>query len=117
MPSGPASSRGELIFKGYDNETMADIVEVTTRTVNNWRRLLHERTDHLLALVRKQGSGRTLRGASATPNFFLMRCATILDVHRSAGYPAAKAPSKWLKAGVMEAGALSFLILARRKVE
>ena len=28
---------------------------------------------------------RTERGASSTPNFFLMRCATILDVHRSAG--------------------------------
>ena len=34
---------------------------------------------------------RTERGVSSTPNFFLMRCATILDVHRSAGYPAATA--------------------------
>ena len=52
---------GELILKGYDNETIADIVEVTPRSVSNWRKALNEHNDHLCALVRKQGSGRTPR--------------------------------------------------------
>ena len=50
---------GELILKGYDNETIADIVEVTPRSVNNWRKALKEHNENLCALVRKQGSGRT----------------------------------------------------------
>ena len=52
---------GELILKGYDNDTIADIVEVTTRTVNNWRRTLGARNDDLRALVRQNGSGRIPR--------------------------------------------------------
>jgi len=52
---------GELILKGYDNDTIADSVDVTTRTVNNWRRTLEARNDDLRALVRKNGSGRIPR--------------------------------------------------------
>jgi transposase len=52
---------GELILKGYDNETIADIVEVTPRSVNNWRKALNEHNENLCALVRKQGSGRIPR--------------------------------------------------------
>ena len=52
---------GELILKGYDNDTIADIVEVTTRTVNHWRRVLEAHNDDLRALVRKNGSGRRSR--------------------------------------------------------
>ena len=52
---------GELILKGYDNATIADIVDVTTRTVSNWRRTLNEHNAKLYALARKQGSGRIAR--------------------------------------------------------
>jgi|SRR5215469_9038643 len=52
---------GELILKGYDNATIADIVDVTSRTVSNWRRKLNERDAELCALARKQGSGRIPR--------------------------------------------------------
>jgi predicted transcriptional regulator len=31
---------GELILKGYDNETIADIVEVTPSAVQKWRKKL-----------------------------------------------------------------------------
>ena len=49
---------GELILKGYDNETIADIVGVSISSVNNWRTILTEHNDDLCALVRKTGSGR-----------------------------------------------------------
>jgi transposase len=32
----------DLIFKGYDNEEIADIVEVTVRTVRRWRTKLKD---------------------------------------------------------------------------
>ena len=50
-----------MILNGCDNETIADAVGVTTRSVNNWRNALNEHNDDLCALVRKQGSGRTPR--------------------------------------------------------
>ena len=49
---------GELILKGYDNETISDIVGVSISSVNNWRTILNEHNDDLCALVRKTGSGR-----------------------------------------------------------
>ena len=52
---------GELILKGYDNETIADIVDVHVRTVSRWRQTLKERKDDLCSLVRKKGSGQTSR--------------------------------------------------------
>jgi transposase len=63
---------GELILKGYDNETIADIVQVTPRSVSNWRNILKDHNDDLCALVRKQGSGRTPR--------LTLRQKPILDV-------------------------------------
>ena len=48
---------GELILKGYDNETIADIVEVTPSAVQKWRKKLRENSDDLCCLVRKKGSG------------------------------------------------------------
>jgi len=52
---------GELILKGYDNETIADITAVHVRTVNRWRQTLGKRDGNLCALVRKKGSGQTAR--------------------------------------------------------
>jgi transposase len=48
---------GELILKGYDNDEVADIVEVTPSIVRKWRKKLKENSDDLCCLVRKKGSG------------------------------------------------------------
>jgi len=82
---------GELILKGYDNETIADIVEVTTRTVNNWRQSLNIHNDNLCALVRKTGSGRTSR-LNNTQKQQLK--AIILKGAVAAGYPAERWTSR-----------------------
>ena len=50
-----------MILKGYDNETIADICDVTIRAVTMWRKKLKEHNDDLLALVRKKGSGKKSR--------------------------------------------------------
>jgi transposase len=52
---------GELILKGYNNETIADIAEVHVRTVNRWRQALVKHDGDLCVLVREKGSGRTAR--------------------------------------------------------
>jgi transposase len=49
---------GVLILKGYDNEEIADILEVSPRSVQNWRRKLRAHGDDLTCLVRRKGSGR-----------------------------------------------------------
>jgi transposase len=50
----------ELIFKGYDNDDIAAIVDVTVRTVRHWRKKLKNNAK-LCALPRKKGSGRVPR--------------------------------------------------------
>jgi transposase len=52
---------GRLILKGYDNEEIADIVEVSVSSVKNWRKTLREHGDDISSLVRKKGSGRPSR--------------------------------------------------------
>ena len=47
-----------MILKGYDNETIADIVNVSISSVTNWRKILNAHNDDLCSLVRKTGSGR-----------------------------------------------------------
>jgi len=59
--SGKRLLGGEMILKGYDNETIADVAEVNVRTVNRWRQRLKKQNDDLYALARKQGSGRIPR--------------------------------------------------------
>ena len=49
---------GELIFKGYDNEEIADIVEVSVSAVRKWRKKLKDNGDDLSVLHRKCGSGK-----------------------------------------------------------
>jgi len=46
-----------MILKGYDNDTIADIVEVTPSAVQKWRKKLKEHSDDLCCLLRKKGSG------------------------------------------------------------
>ena len=47
---------GELILKGYENETIADIVDVSISSVTNWRKTLNVYNGDLCSLVRKTGS-------------------------------------------------------------
>jgi transposase len=82
---------GELILKGYDNETIADIVEVTPRSVSNWRNILKDHNDDLCALVRKQGSGRTPRLNDKQKQQLK---EIILDGAVKAGYPSERWTSK-----------------------
>ena len=49
---------GELILKGYDDDDIADIADVSISAVKKWRKKLNEHNDDLLCLVRKKGSGR-----------------------------------------------------------
>lgn len=49
---------GELILKGYDNDEIADIVEVCPYTVQQWRLKLDTHHGDLCCLVRKKGSGK-----------------------------------------------------------
>ena len=50
----------ELIQKGYDNEDIADIVEVAVRTFRRWRNKLKNNEEEN-TLHRKKGSGRIAR--------------------------------------------------------
>jgi transposase len=62
--SSQASKRllgGELILKGYDNDTISDIVEVSVSAVQKWRQKLADHGGDLSVLVRKKGSGRIPR--------------------------------------------------------
>ena len=49
---------GKLILKGYDNDEIAEIVEVSLHTVRKWRKRLKENNDDLSSLSRKHGSGK-----------------------------------------------------------
>jgi len=49
---------GELILRGFDNEDIADIVDVSTSAVAKWRKKLKANGDKLHALARKKGAGR-----------------------------------------------------------
>ena len=55
--SGKRLLGGEMILKGYDNDTTTtDIAEVNVRTVHRWRQRLKKQNDAPCALARKQGS-------------------------------------------------------------
>ena len=82
---------GELILKAYDNDTIADIVGVTSRTVNNWRRTLSTHKDKLHALARKQGSGRIPRLNDEQKQQLK---ASILAGAVNAGYPSERWTSR-----------------------
>jgi transposase len=82
---------GELILKGYDNTTIADIVGVTTRTVSNWRCALNAHNDKLYALARKPGSGRIPRLNDEQKQQLKN---IILDGAVNAGYPCERWTSK-----------------------
>ena len=48
---------GELILKDYDNDEIADIVEVSVSSVRKWRKKLKDNGDDISVLHRKAGSG------------------------------------------------------------
>jgi transposase len=82
---------GEMILNGYDNETIAEIVGVTTRSVSNWRTALKCQNDDLCALVRKQGSGRVPRLNDEQKQQLKK---IIIDGAIAAGYPSERWTSK-----------------------
>ena len=49
---------GELILSGYDNDEIADIVEVSVSAVRKWRKKLKDNGDDISVLHRKTGSGK-----------------------------------------------------------
>jgi transposase len=82
---------GELILKGYDNEDIVDIVGVSVRVVNKWRKKLNEHNGDLCCLVRKHGSGRIPRLNDAQKQQLK---ETIIGGAVAAGYPSERWTSK-----------------------
>jgi transposase len=82
---------GQLILTGYDNEEIADIMEVSPSSVRNWRRKLQEHGDDLSSLVRKKGSGRS---SMLTDEQKQELKQIILDGAVKAGYPTERWTSK-----------------------
>jgi transposase len=82
---------GELILKGYDNETIADIVEVTSSAVQKWRKKLRENSDDLCCLIRKKGSGSL---GKLTDEQKQQLKKMILDGALTYGYPTERWTSK-----------------------
>jgi transposase len=82
---------GQLILKGYDNEEIADIVEVSLSTVRNWRQTLQRHDNDLISLVRKHGSGRS---STLTDTQKQQLKEIILAGAIKAGYPTERWTSK-----------------------
>ena len=82
---------GTLILKGYDNEEIADILDVSLSSVKNWRRKLREHGDDLSCLVRKKGSGRP--GTLTDEQKHELK-QIILGRATAAGYPTERWTSK-----------------------
>jgi len=82
---------GELILKGYDNDTIADIVEVTPSAVQKWRKKLKEHSDDLCCLIRKKGSGSH---GKLTEEQKQQLKKMILDGALTYGYPSERWTSK-----------------------
>jgi transposase len=49
---------GGMILNGYDNDEIAEILEVSLSSVKNWRRILEDNDDDLDCLSRRKGTGR-----------------------------------------------------------
>ena len=74
----------ELILKGYTNNQIADILDVTTRSVQNWRNKLKEHNNNITCLRRKHGSGQSpLLDEGQTQQLKQI----IMEGARKAGYP------------------------------
>jgi len=82
---------GELILKGYDNEDIVDIVGVSVRAVNKWRKKLNAHNGDLCCLVRKHGSGRIPRLNDEQKQQLK---ETIIGGAVAAGYPSERWTSK-----------------------
>jgi transposase len=82
---------GTLILKGYDNEEIADILEVSVSSVKNWRRRLRVHQDDLTCLVRRKGSGRP---STLTDEQKQQLKQIILNGAIAVGYPTERWTSK-----------------------
>jgi transposase len=52
---------GELILRGYENDEIADIVEVSVSAVRKWRKKLKDNGNDISVLHRKSGTGKPSR--------------------------------------------------------
>ena len=72
---------GELILRGFGNDEIVDILEVSLSSVKRWRQQVE--SDGLHALARKSGSGRS---SELTPEQLQELKTIILAGARAAGY-------------------------------
>jgi transposase len=72
---------GELILRDFDNEEIADILDVSLSSLKRWRKKVE--SDGLAALARKSGSGRP---AELTQDQFSELKTIILQGAKSSGY-------------------------------
>jgi transposase len=82
---------GGLILRGYDNEEIADILEVSPSTVQRWRKKLRVHKDDLTCLARQKGSGRS---STLTDEQKQQLKDIILKGALAAGYPTERWTSK-----------------------
>jgi putative transposase len=82
---------GVLILKGYGNEEIADILDVSVSSVGKWRRKLRENGDDLTCLVRRKGSGRP---GTLTDEQKQQLKGIIMKGALAAGYPTERWTSK-----------------------
>ena len=86
-PLKPESDSKEQnwLLKGYNNNQIADILGVTTRSVQNWRNKLKEHNNNITCLRRKHGSGQSpLLDKEQKQQLKQI----IMEGARKAGYPA-----------------------------
>jgi putative transposase len=104
---------GELILKGYDNDEIADIVGVSVRCINNWRKTLHEHPDDLHSLVRQKGSGRTPRLTDEQKQHLK---DIVLAGAAAAGFPDERWTSKRIAAVIRNTFQIEFSASSTRRV-
>jgi len=73
---------GDLIERGFDNEEIVEILEVSLSSVKRWRQKVEQ--GGLAALARKHGSGQF---SALTPEQLAELKDIILKGARAAGYP------------------------------
>jgi transposase len=72
---------GELILRGFDDDEIVDILDVSLSSVERWRKKVE--TDGLQALARKSGSGRS---SELTSEQFQELKTILLAGARASGY-------------------------------
>ena len=82
---------GELILKGFDNDEIVEILEVSESSVKRWRKKLHKNDGNIACLARGKGSGRP---PSLSDDEKQRLRQIILDGAIKAGYPSERWTSR-----------------------